>query len=95
MREERFFERKKQHPLKAEFRKRKIPLWLVRDFTGIPEPKLSRYLNNIDRMPLDVQINLYRMIEIMDGNFECLEKIKIPQDVFPNAELKMEKDNKE
>ena len=39
------------HPLKEVFRKRKIHLWHLRNFTGVSEPKLSRYLNNIDRMP--------------------------------------------
>jgi len=58
------------HPLKEEFRKRKIPLWSLRNYTGVSEPKLSRYLNSIDNMPLDLQIMLYDFLKILDGDFD-------------------------
>lgn len=60
------------HPLKEEFRKRKIPLWCLRNFTGVSEPKLSRYLNNIDRMPFDVEMRLQQMVDIMNGDHSSL-----------------------
>lgn len=60
------------HPLKKEFRKRKIPLWCLRNVTGVSEPKLSRYLNNIDRMPIDLEMELQRLLDILNGDLSSL-----------------------
>ena len=39
------------HPFKKPFRRGKIRLWELRNYTGVSESKLSRYLNGIDPMP--------------------------------------------
>jgi hypothetical protein len=55
------------NPLKEKFRKRKIPLWHLRNYTGIPESKLSRFFNGIDPMPAYLEEQLYELLFILDG----------------------------
>lgn len=57
------------HPLKEEFRKRKVPLWYLRNHTEVPEPKLSRYLSGIDPMPSEVEKILYELLSEQEGMF--------------------------
>ncbi len=58
------------HPLKEEFRKRNVPLWFISKYTGISEPKLSRYFNLIDEMPLNLQDKLHQLIDHLTVNVE-------------------------
>ena len=55
-----------QHYLKAEFRKRKIRLWQLRDLTGVSECRLSRYLNGIDPMPAELEQQLWKILESLN-----------------------------
>lgn len=62
------------HPLKEEFKKRKIPLWYLRKCTTVSEFRLSRYFNNIDNMPSDLEIKLYRLLDILNGDGSSLNE---------------------
>jgi hypothetical protein len=82
-----------KHPLKEVFRRRKIPLWCLRNYTGVPEPKLSRYLNNIDRMPFDVEKRLYQLVEILSGDLSSLG-IEKTENVHTEPDTTLGEDNK-
>ncbi len=64
------------HPLKKHFSARKIPLWCLRNYTGIPESKLSRYFNLIDPMPPELSHRLYGLLHVLEGGtFEQWEEV--------------------
>jgi hypothetical protein len=85
------------HPLKEEFRKRKIPLWCLRNCTDVSEPKLSRYLNNIDRMPRDLESRLYRLLDMLNGDFSFVDEtlMESHEPVNIEADIMLKEDNKE
>lgn len=55
-----------QHPLKKEFRRRRIKLWQLRNWTGVSESNLSRYLNRIDPMPGNVERRLEEIVKVLE-----------------------------
>lgn len=64
------------HPLKAELRRRKITLWMIRDLTKLPEPQLSRYLNRIDPMPQWLEDFLWLIVRAKPVEPNAMEKLK-------------------
>jgi len=54
------------HPLKAEFRKRNVKLWMLKNFTGVSESRLSRYLNERDPMPYWLEQDLRKIFDALD-----------------------------
>lgn len=63
------------HPLKAELRRRKIRLWMVRNLTNLPEPQLSRYLNRIDPMPQWLEDFLWLIVRAKPVELNPMEKL--------------------
>ena len=60
----------KSHPLKIEIKKQDLRLWQIRKLLGgsPSEGQLSRYLNGIDKMPLNLEVRLNEVInEISNG----------------------------
>lgn len=57
-----------QHPLKKEIRERGIPLWMIRDFLGgrPSEFKISRMLNGIEVMPIEIRNGITNYISFID-----------------------------
>lgn len=64
------------HPLKEEFRKRKITLWMIRNMTDVVESQLSRYFNGIDQMPKHLEDSLYKLYFTLDGRPNEWERIQ-------------------
>jgi hypothetical protein len=54
-----------QHRLKEVFKRARVPLWKLRNLTGVGEPKMSRYLNGIDKMPLKLEQELDIIADIL------------------------------
>lgn len=67
----------KPHPYKERLKQKGITLWMLRDMTGISEPQMSRYLNNIDSMPFIVQRKIFQFLETLNGNFISVDKKQI------------------
>ena len=63
------------HWLKEVFRSEKIPLWKLRNCTGVPESRLSRYLNGIDPMPQDLHGDLLKLSFALSGKLDEYEII--------------------
>lgn len=57
------------HPLKDRIQRRGLALWQLRELIGgsPSEGKLSRYLNGVDRMPVDLEERLNRLLEDLRG----------------------------
>ena len=64
------------HPLKEKFRNIGVPLWDLRNHTGIPEPRLSRYLNGIDHMPYYLENRLYKILSEKQRSFDLQEEYR-------------------
>lgn len=52
------------HPLKIEIKKRDLRLWQIRNLLGgrPTEQQICRYLNGIDKMPVDLETRLAEVI---------------------------------
>jgi len=57
-----------EHPIKREIRRRRIRLWMLRDYTGVNESKLSRYLNHREPMPFWLEQGIRKYLELWDAN---------------------------
>ena len=54
-----------EHPFKERFRRLGVKQWELRNYTGVSESKLSRYLNGIDPMPEALERTLSEFLEIV------------------------------
>jgi hypothetical protein len=68
------------HPLKERFKRRKITLWMLRDAVDISESQLSRYFNNIDPMPWDLEKSLYRIVRALEGDLSWVDNNQLQDD---------------
>lgn len=67
-----------EHPLKALLKEKKIRLWMLQKRTGVPERRLSRYLNGIDPMPEQLAIDIYLyLIEPPEPKLDPVVEAKI------------------
>lgn len=72
-----------QHPLKRIFRRRRIKLWQLRDWTGVSESYLSRYLNGVEPMPGNVERRLENIAKLFEMKTNGLDPCRVCPERIP------------